>query len=134
LLPNLLGRVREECVDKQLEIATRAALRIGYLTLQRDMRPPGADLIVKLTAEHWWLDPFFVRWHWSDVLGAARSDASIASLASKGGIERIGLEYWPQMCLNPAPPELFEDGDGAPKAPEDVENPQHHDVTCHRVH
>jgi hypothetical protein len=73
-----------------------------------------------------------VRYRWSDVLNTAKADATIAQLSAKGKIEAIWLEYWPTMCLNPPPRELFAGGDGDPELPEDVENPKGKDLSCHR--
>lgn len=80
----------------------------------------------------WFVNTFSVRYAWADVVSLAKSHARIADLAAKGKIETIWLEYWPTMCLNQPPQELFAGGDGDPEEPEDVENPLRKDLSCHQ--
>jgi hypothetical protein len=128
------GKHRDS-VETQIRTTAEVALRIGYLVLQEGYKPPGPDLIIDMALidpDFWRINTFSVRYRWADVLNAAKTDATIAQLSGKGRIERISLKYWPTMCLNPPPPELFAGGDGSPEAPEDVENPKGKDLSCHR--
>jgi hypothetical protein len=123
-----------DSVATQVSTTAEVALRIGYLVLQEGYQPPGPDLIIKMALKNpdtWFTNTFSVRYRWSDVLNAAKADATIAQLSAKGKIEQIWLKYWPTMCLNPPPHELFAGGDGDPEMPEDVENPKGKDLSCH---
>lgn len=111
------------------------AFRVGHLVLDKGFTPPGKDLIIKmalLDRSKWFVNTFSVRYQWADVLSLAKAHARIAELASKGQIESIWLEYWPEMCLNQPPPELFAGGNGDPEFPEDVQNAKGKDLSCHR--
>ena len=80
-------------------------------------------LIIKmalLDKRSWFIKTFSVRYDWADVLKLAKAHAAIADLAVKGKIESIWLEYWPVMCLNQPPAELFLGGNGDPVFPKDV--------------
>ncbi len=85
-----------------------------------------------LKKSDWFTNTFSVRYRWADILASAKAHAKLADVAAKGKIETIWLEYWPTMCLNQPPRELFAGGDGDPNAPEDVENPKGKDLSCHR--
>jgi hypothetical protein len=131
---NFTGKTGDS-VQRQLATTAEVALRIGYLVIQDDLKPPGPDLIIKMALKKsngWFINTFSVRYRWADVIAATKTDAKIADLSAKGKIEQIWLEYWPTMCLNPPPRELFAGGDGDPEAPEDVENPKGKDLSCHR--
>jgi hypothetical protein len=131
---NFTGRAGDT-VEKQVKTTAETALRIGHLALDRAIKPPGTDLIIKMALrkpDGWFINTFSVRYHWQDVLDAAKAQVRIANLAAKGKIETIWLEYWPEMCLNQPPKELFAGGNGDPEEPEDIENPKRKDLSCHR--
>jgi hypothetical protein len=124
-------------VEKQVNEAAEAALRIGHLVLQKGFVVPGKDLIIEMAVDlggDSFTDTFAVRYAWADVLSIDKANGRIADLAAKGKIEQIWLKYWPTICLNQPPPELFGvgNGDDFPKMPEDVENPTGKDLSCHR--
>jgi hypothetical protein len=126
-----------DSVEKQVRTSAEAALRIGYLVLQEGYKPPGADLIFKMALKangFGWIDTFSARYHWVDVLAAAKADSNIKDLSAKAKLEQIWYDYWPTMCLNQPPRELFAGGDGIPERPEDVDNPKRKDLGCHRKH
>ena len=124
-----------EFVEKQVHDSAETALRIGHLILDRGFTPPGKHLIMKIALKKqdgWFINTFSVRYEWADVLAMAKARAKIATLGAKGKIETIWLGYWPEMCLNQPPRELFAGGDGDPEEPEDVDNPTNKDLSCHR--
>ena len=124
-----------DAVEKQIFKTAEVALRVGHISIDKDLPPPGKHLIVKmaiLRKDGGFTNTFSVRYEWADVLTTAKANGGIAGLVAKGKIEEIWLEYWPTMCLNPAPHELFVNG-GEPLMPEDVENPKDKDLSCHRV-
>jgi hypothetical protein len=124
-----------DSVATQVNTTAEVALRIAYFVLQEGYKPPGPDLIIQMALKNpdtGFTNTFSVRYRWADVLAAAKADATIAELSAKGRIEQIWLEYWPTICLNPPPRELFANGVGDPEMPEDVENPKGKDLSCHR--
>lgn len=124
-----------DSVNKQVRDTAEAALRIGHLLIDKGFSPPGKHLIIKMALRSrnvGLINTFSVRYEWADVLALAKAKARVAELASKGKIETIWLEYWPIMCLNIPPRELFAGGDGDPEEPEDVDNPAGKDLSCHR--
>jgi hypothetical protein len=124
-----------DSVETQVQTSAEAALRIGHLVLDQGFRPPGEHLIIKMALKdpkEWFINTFSVRYRWADVLAMAKAQAKISELAAKGKIERIWREYWPTMCLNLPPRELFAGGDGDAEMPEDVENPTGKNLSCHR--
>jgi hypothetical protein len=124
-----------DSVDTQVQTSAEAALRIGHLVLDKGFRPPGEHLIIKMALkkrDSWFINTFSVRYGWADVLTMAKAHAKISELGAKGKIERIWREYWPTMCLNLPPRELFAGGDGDAEMPEDVQNPTGKDLSCHR--
>jgi hypothetical protein len=130
---NYTGRDGDS-VEKQVRDTAETALRIGHLVLDRGFTPLGEHLIIKMALknEGAFINTFSVRYAWSDVIRLAKSHTRIAELAAKGNIETIWLEYWPTMCLNQPPRELFAGGAGDPELPEDVDNPTGKDLSCHR--
>jgi hypothetical protein len=125
----------DDSVEKQVRDSAEAALRIGHLMLDRGFTPPGKHLIMKMALKKkdgWFINTFSVRYEWADVLDIAKAHAKIATLAAKGKVETIWIEYWPTMCLNQPPRELFAGGNGDPEEPEDVDNPTNKDLSCHR--
>jgi hypothetical protein len=124
-----------DSVETQVLTSAEAAMRIGHFVLDQGFKPPGEHLIIKMALEDrkgWFINTFSVRYRWTDVLTLDKYHARISELAAKGKIETIWREYWPTMCLNPPPRELFADGDGDAELPEDVENPTGKDLSCHR--
>ncbi|WP_127079649.1 hypothetical protein [Rhodomicrobium lacus] len=134
IIVDYTGRAGDS-VDAQILTTADVALRIGNLTLERGFTPPGQHLIIKMSLKESavsFINTFSVRYEWRDVLRAARSNGDPAILAPKGRIERIWLEYWPEICTNTPPKELFEDGDGNAFMPEDVKNPRGRNLSCKR--
>jgi hypothetical protein len=124
-----------DSVETQVRTSAEAALRIGHFVLDKRFEPPGEHLIIKMALmnpDQAFINTFSVRYRWADVLTLDKARAKISELAAKGKIETIWHEYWPTMCLNPPPHELFAGGDGDPEMPEDVENPTGKDLSCHR--
>jgi hypothetical protein len=124
-----------DSVKTQVLTTAEAAMRIGHFVLDQGFKPPGEHLIIKMALQKRdgsFINTFSVRYRWADVLALDKSHARISELAAKGKIETIWGEYWPTMCLNPPPRELFPDGDSIAKLPEDVENPTGKDLSCHR--
>jgi hypothetical protein len=124
-----------DSVERQVNKSAEVALRVGHLVLDKGFAVPGKDLIIKMALLQkggWFIDTFSVRYAWTDVFNVDKSDGRIADLAAKAKIESIWKEYWPTICLNQPPPELFAGGDGPPEMPEDVDNPTGKNLTCHR--
>ncbi len=122
-------------VDKQVKDTAEVVLRVGHLVVDQGFTPPGRHLLIKMALrkkDGWFINTFSVRYEWADVLRLAKARAPIAEVATKGKIEKVWLEYWPTMCLNQPPRELFDGGDGEPEEPENVENPKGKDLSCHR--
>jgi hypothetical protein len=124
-----------DSVETQVRTSAEVAMRVGHFVLDKGLEPPGEHLIIKmalLKPDQWFINTFSVRFRWADVLTLDKARAKISELAAKGKIETIWQEYWPTMCLNPPPRELFAGGDGDPEEPEDVENPTGKDLSCHK--
>jgi hypothetical protein len=124
-----------DSVETQVRTSAEAAMRIGHFVLDKGLGPPGEHLIIKMALtdpDQAFINTFSVRYRWADVLAMAKAHAKISELAVKGKIETVWREYWPTMCLNLLPRELFAGGDGDPEEPEDVENPTGKDLSCHR--
>lgn len=122
-------------VEMQIIVTAQVAQRIGQLVLDQGFKAPGKYLDIKMalkTERHGYTNTFSVRYNWTDVLAVTRAHSTIGELAAKGKIVRIWREYWPTMCLNRPPSELFAEGSGDAWLPEEVENPQRKDLTCHR--
>ena len=124
-----------DSVDHQLARSAATALRIGQLVLDKGLTPPGKYLLIKLAlrrSKGIFTDTFTVRYAWQDVLRLAKARAQAAKLVPLGQMESIWIDYWPTMCANKPPPELFAGGDGQPESPEDVVNPSNKDLSCRR--
>ena len=124
-----------DSVETQVRTSAEVAMRVGHFVLDKGFGPPGEHLIIKMALmdpDQVFINTFSVRYRWADVLTLNKTHAKISELAAKGKIETIWHEYWPTMCLNPPPRELFAGGDGDPEEPEDVENPTGKDLSCHR--
>jgi hypothetical protein len=124
-----------DSVETQVRTSAEVAMRVGHFVLDKGFGPPGEHLIIKMALmdpDQVFINTFSVRYRWADVLTIDKAHAKISELAAKGKIETIWREYWPTMCLNLPPRELFAGGDGDPEAPEDVEIPRGKDLSCHR--
>jgi hypothetical protein len=124
-----------DSVETQVRTSAEVAMRVGHFVLDKGFRPPGEHLIIKMALmkpDQGFINTFSVRYRWADVLTLDKGHAKISELAAKGMIETIWHEYWPTMCLNPPPRELFGDYPEVPMLPEDVENPTGKDLSCHR--
>jgi len=124
-----------DSVETQVRTSAEVAMRVGHFVVDKDFGPPGEHLIIKMALmdpDQAFINTFSVRHRWADVLTLDKAHAKISELAAKGKIETIWREYWPTMCLNLPPRELFAGGDGDPELPEDVENPTGKDLSCHR--
>jgi len=122
--------------ERQTLETAEVAMRIGHLVLDKSFTPPGKHLIIKMALrkkDGWFINTFSVRYEWADVLKMAKGNVRPTELAADGKIESIWYEYWPTMCQNPPPSELFPNGPlGDAFMPEDLDNPPGKDLSCHR--
>ena len=82
-----------DTVEKQVLRTAEVALRVGHISIDKGLPPPGKHLIVKmaiLKKDGWFINTFSVRYEWADVLAMAKAHGGIAGLAAKGRLRRSG--------------------------------------------
>ena len=124
---------KNSSVQKQIEISSRFAFKIGYFIINNNHEINAKDIVIKMSIydSNYFENTFSIRYKWDDISRSIKSKSSTSQLAKLGKIESIWYDYWPIMCLNPPPKELFAGGSGEPEEPSDVKNPTNKDLSCH---
>lgn len=119
-----------------IRAAADAALKIGDAVIARKLALKDRKVRIKLAIQaapsDIFINTFIAAWSAVEVLKAVQSKAGAKSLVRIVKLEEIYGTYWPALCSNLPPPELFTVGGDQPEHPEDVENFHKRDLGCKR--
>jgi hypothetical protein len=119
-----------------IKAAADAAIKIADLVTARKLDFRGRRLRIRMAIEPRprgdFINTFVVAWTADELAAAAKHKDGRTTLTRTGTIEEIFGSYWPVLCSNLPPPELFTWGGEVPEHPLDVENPANRDLGCRR--